>query len=79
MPCPHGVDIPGNFRIFNTHSMYKNDGDIKWVIGNIEKAGKFADKCIECNECVPKCPQYIEIPTELSTFKGYLEEHGLKE
>ena len=79
MPCPHGVDIPRNFRVFNGHSMYKNDGYIKWVYGSMVKEGSSADKCIECNECIPKCPQYIEIPTELANFQVYLRENGLVE
>lgn len=79
MPCPHGVDIPGNFRIFNTHSMYQNDGYVKWVYGNTTKQGKGADLCVECGECLPKCPQYIEIPTQLENFVGYLKDNGLTE
>jgi len=79
MPCPHGVDIPGNFRIFNTHSMYQNDGYAKWTYGNIKKQDKSADMCVDCGECLPKCPQYIEIPTELGTFVGYLKDNGITE
>lgn len=79
MPCPHGVDIPGNFRIYNTHSMYQNDGYVKWSYGNVKKAGKSADVCIECGECIPKCPQQIEIPTELGNFVEYLNDNGLTE
>lgn len=79
MPCPHGVNIPANFRVYNTHSMYKNDGYVKWAYGSLKKEEKSADFCIECGECVPKCPQYIEIPTELGNFVGYLKENGLIE
>ena len=79
MPCPHGVDIPLNFRVYNGHSMYKNDGYVKWAYGNITKDKKSADLCIECGECVPKCPQQIEIPTELANFVEYLKENGITE
>lgn len=79
MPCPHGVDIPRNFRVFNTHSMYKNDGYVKWVSGQMKEQGVFADKCIECEECIPKCPQQIQIPRELRNFEDYLKENGLFE
>lgn len=77
MPCPHGVDIPGNFKIFNGHSMYKNDGYVKWAYSNMISKGSSADQCIECGECLPKCPQYIEIPTELANFENYLKDNGL--
>jgi len=77
MPCPHGVNIPGNFRLFNAHSMYQNDNHAKWAYGEMVKSGSSADVCIECGECLPKCPQQIEIPTDLAKFEGYLRENGL--
>ncbi len=78
MPCPHGVAIPRNFRVFNNHSMYGNDNYVKWVVGEMNKEGKTANMCIECGECLPKCPQFIEIPTKLAEFDEYLDEKGLK-
>ena len=78
MPCPHGVNIPRNFGIYNDHSMYENDNYIKWAAGELAKNGALADQCIDCGECLPKCPQYIEIPTKLAEFNSYLEDKGLK-
>lgn len=78
MPCPHGVNIPGNFRIYNHHSMYNNDRYVNWSVGNLEQNQAFADQCIDCGECLPKCPQHIEIPTELAEFSQYLKDNGLK-
>jgi len=77
MPCPHGVDIPGNFRIFNHHSMYNNDNYAKWAYGNLDKKEASGSFCIDCGECLPKCPQQIEIPTELKNMTTYLKENGL--
>jgi len=79
MPCPHGVNIPGNFRLYNAHSMYQNDGHTKWAYSNLERNNASAEVCIECGECLPKCPQQIEIPTELANFYDYLKENGLVE
>ena len=77
MPCPHGVDIPGNFRIFNHHSMYNNDKYVNWAYSNLEKSEASADVCVDCGECLPKCPQQIEIPTDLKNMEVYLKENGL--
>ncbi len=79
MPCPHGVNIPGNFRLYNAYSMYQNKSHMKWAYGEIIKAGKSADICIDCGECIPKCPQQIEIPTELRNMIEYFKENGIIE
>jgi len=79
MPCPYGVDIPRNFRVFNGHSMYQNTGYVKWVYKNMVESGVSADKCVECGECLPKCPQFIEIPTQLDNFQKYLKENNIIE
>ncbi len=78
MPCPHGVEIPRNFRLYNSHSMYENDNHTRWAYGEMHKNDATADFCIECGECLPKCPQFIEIPTRLAEFDEYIEEKGLK-
>ena len=78
MPCPHGVNIPGNFRTFNAHAMYQNDKALNWSKSMLVKDEAFADQCIECNECIPKCPQHIEIPTELKRFEKYTNENASK-
>jgi predicted aldo/keto reductase-like oxidoreductase len=77
MPCPHGVNIPGNFRLYNSHAMYENDGATKWRINNLKKQEAFADQCINCGECLPKCPQFIEIPDQLANFERYVKDKGL--
>jgi len=78
MPCPHGVNIPGNFREYNYHAMYENDNHAKWVVGDLKRSNAFADVCINCGECIPKCPQFIPIPDKLAEFEQYLKDHGIK-
>ncbi|HNZ78016.1 MAG TPA: aldo/keto reductase [Bacilli bacterium] len=65
MPCTVGVNIPGNFRIFNDYAMYKAEGDSKWRYNDLISKKANASLCIECGKCVPQCPQGIDIPNEL--------------
>jgi predicted aldo/keto reductase-like oxidoreductase len=77
MPCPHGVHIPGNFRIYNHHAMYGNDRYATWATGSLKSRDAYADQCINCGECIPKCPQFIDIPTRLEEFDEYARQNGL--
>lgn len=64
MDCPAGVDIPANFAIY---SQYKITGikmhmEIQYMtLGQ----AKQARNCVSCGQCVPLCPQFINIPEEL--------------
>ena len=80
MPCPAGVDIPGNFKIFNTASDALTDADTSrkdvadkrkafLKLYNEQEAGIRADACIGCNACLPKCPQHISIPSHMQRIK----------
>ena len=64
MPCPQGVDIPGNFYYYNL--MYiegKKTGARFEFARNIgmQKTAGFASLCIECGKCELHCPQHINI------------------
>lgn len=64
MPCPFGVNIPGNFKIWNTGSIYEDLEGAKENYRNME-ASKRADMCQECGACEPQCPQFITIIEDL--------------
>jgi len=72
-PCPNKVEIPRVFQIYNDAVMY---GDIK--SGQFAYNGPFiphdqrADKCLECGECLAKCPQSIDIPEWLKKVHAAL-------
>ncbi|MBU1140903.1 MAG: aldo/keto reductase [Firmicutes bacterium] len=71
MPCPHGVDIPLNFSNFNEFAISKH----KWeFIHKYEKElqDSNANYCINCGECIEKCPQQIEIPDRMNEIKELL-------
>lgn len=63
MPCPNGVNIPGNFTAMN---LLKVHGLVELAKRQYEGLGEGkAENCIECGECVGKCPQKIDIPTRI--------------
>lgn len=76
MPCPNGVDIPGNFLLMNYARVYGMEqyareqyakllkGEELWLQG-VRISGLSADKCVECGVCEPKCPQNIPIIEQL--------------
>lgn len=65
MPCPAGVNIPQNFAIINDYEMYQNKGGVKWMYKMLQDNNADFSQCINCRECVSKCPQMIDIPEEL--------------
>jgi len=63
LPCPHGVDIPLNFRLYNdAHGYGSNSSLLSRNIYHMLPAAVRASACEDCHECEPKCPQKIEIP-----------------
>jgi len=63
MPCPNGVNIPRNFELMNYYRVY---GFEQYAKENYAGLGaKKAEECVECEECIEKCPQNIDIPRQL--------------
>ena len=70
MPCPFGVDIPGNFRAWNEFGMYQNEGEVRWFWANgIMDAAK-AKNCAECGQCEEACPQKLSIREDLKKVQS---------
>lgn len=61
LPCPSGVDIPEVFYIYNDLLMYGDEARSKQFYAWLDEKTR-ADQCVECGECLEKCPQGIEIP-----------------
>ena len=81
MPCPYGVNIPGNFAYYNeavnTHILPLPDKTAadymtrkEQFADGLRKAlpdvSKWANQCTDCEACLPKCPQQIRIPNQMA-------------
>lgn len=81
MPCPYGVDIPGNFAYYNdainSHVLplpEKQAADYaprkqQFADGlqqALPKVEAWARSCTDCEECLSKCPQQIRIPNQMA-------------
>lgn len=71
MPCPHGVNIPGNFRIWNRGAVYDDLEKAKQQYEEMD-ADKRANMCVECGNCEPQCPQQISIIADLAELASEL-------
>lgn len=62
LPCPNGVDIPGNLELFNYSQTYNDvvSAQIRYKVlfTDAQRAGS----CTSCGSCEPLCPQKLEIP-----------------
>ncbi len=74
MPCPAGVDIPGNFRVWNTYHMYQNYNMVKGGWENRLGDGKQAKNCVKCGKCEKACPQKLHIREDLERVQEDLEK-----
>ncbi|MCQ2770626.1 MAG: aldo/keto reductase [Clostridia bacterium] len=68
MPCPKGVDIPGNFHFYNL--MYMEGKKMAARFEFAQNMGLriepgFASQCIGCEKCEKHCPQHLPIREKL--------------
>jgi predicted aldo/keto reductase-like oxidoreductase len=84
VPCPQGVAIPHNFRWINAISWTPElQNRVKFFYNQFAKTPEdlkdkskigAASLCIQCGECLPKCPQGIQIPDELEKVNAVFEK-----
>jgi len=79
MPCPNGVNIPQNFQLYNDFYLFKGAEFNKFAYNRFMTPDQRASACIECLECIEKCPQKIEIPDELKKVHKVLGAEEKKE
>jgi predicted aldo/keto reductase-like oxidoreductase len=75
MPCPAGVDIPGNFAIWNKYGMYENKQELGFSWGGFMFRDNLKAKhCVKCGQCEEKCPQKLNIRDDLETLQKELDD-----
>lgn len=85
MPCPEGVDIPACFDVYNILHMFGNVDETKFryavrLSGTLSGGNpEFASQCIQCGQCVEKCPQNLKIPELLEAVVKELEGPDLQQ
>jgi predicted aldo/keto reductase-like oxidoreductase len=76
MPCPNDVNIPENFRYMNWHRVWGLEEEARKAYAKLGEPNNWgpwagtmeglrAEHCVECGECLTKCPQDIPIVAQL--------------
>ncbi len=84
LPCPEGVAIPGCFEVYNQRHLFGKVEESRFTYairmsGMLSKGDpSYASQCVQCGECLEKCPQGIAIPDFLSDVAEELEGAGLE-
>jgi len=73
MPCPAGVNIPGNFRMWNEYHKYLNKGHLLWAFGDMDEKER-PYSCVKCGKCETHCPQHLNIRADLEAFGKEVKE-----
>lgn len=72
-PCPSGVAIAETFSSYNDAKIFDARASAAWAYDTfVVKNQAGADRCTECGECQPKCPQSIPIAEKLREAHEYL-------
>lgn len=78
MPCPAGVNIPRNFKLWNQYHVYQKYEAVKFGWEGLAQKER-AESCIKCGKCETVCPQHLSIRENLERVQKDLEEARAKQ
>ncbi|HEY9735273.1 MAG TPA: aldo/keto reductase [Trichocoleus sp.] len=70
LPCPEDIPIPEVLRLRNLAVAYDMTEFGQYRYGMLENAGHWfpgnkANRCTDCGDCLPRCPENLDIPALL--------------
>jgi hypothetical protein len=72
MPCPNGVNIPGNFDFFNYAHLYDDVSGARFKYQVFLTEEQRSSACIACGICEGLCPQNITISEQMAKVTALL-------
>ncbi|MEA5463299.1 aldo/keto reductase [Leptothoe sp. PORK10 BA2] len=70
LPCPEAINIPEVLRLRNLAVAHDMTQFGQYRYGMFERAGHWfpgrqGSRCTDCGDCLPRCPEQLDIPTLL--------------
>ncbi len=79
LPCPENINITEILRLRNLAAAYNMEDYGKYRYSMLENAGHWfpgnkGNRCTSCGDCLPRCPEQLDIPALLADAHQKLED-----